>query len=434
MTPSEARMTTAADARSALPAWLRRLALVMVLALAAPLASDIAGAPFATAALADDDDDDDDDRPRRRIRIERVQPRPAPEARRPAARGAEIVALLPLGTAPALLEAEGFQILARTTLAAPPRDMLRLRTTRRESAQAALRRLQAVVPAAIADLNRIYRPSRLDCSVAGCASFAMVGWPSPPRSCAVETTIGMIDTAVHASHSAFRAGGVETVTLRREDRRPSSERHGTAIAALLVGQSDGAFPGLLPRARLVAVDVFHRGADGRDAADIFDLVRGLDLLAGRGIRLANLSLAGPESPILREAVEAAVGKGMILVAAAGNEGPRARPVYPAAYRNVIAVTAVDRDGRVFRRANRGAHIAFAAPGVNMILAGAEARPQSGTSLAVPFVTAAAALALAGGTSPSVIVERLRRSSSDLGVPGHDPETGWGLVRMPGGCD
>ncbi len=428
-------MTADEGTRSALPAWLRQFALVMALALAAALATGITAGSLSTAAQADDDDDDDDDddRPRRRIRIERAQPRPVPEVRRPAARNAEIVALLPPGTATAILEAEGFQILGRTALTSPPRDMLRLRTTRRESAQAALRRLQAIVPTATADLNRIYRPSRLDCSVAGCASFAMVGWPSPPRSCSAETTIGMIDTAVHASHSAFRAGGVETVTLRREDRRPSSERHGTAIAALLVGQSDGAFPGLLPRARLIAVDVFHRGADGRDATDIFDLVRGLDLLAGRGIRLANLSLAGPESPILREAIEAAIAKGMILVAAAGNEGPRARPVYPAAYRDVIAVTAVDGNGRVFRRANRGAHIAFAAPGVNLILAGAEARPQSGTSLAVPFVTAAAALALASGAERGTIVDRLRREASDLGPPGHDPDTGWGLVRMPGGC-
>jgi subtilisin family serine protease len=385
-------------------------------------------------------DDDDDDRPRGRVIIQRLMPfgvpgRPSPR-RRARTSQVELVALVPSGQATPPLDAAGFAVVARSTLPAIGDDVVRVRSTRRESAGSALRRLRAVLPGRPVDLNFLYRPLRLDCSASDCPKFAMVGWPMPPSSCGLQTTIGMIDTAVQSGHSSLRPGAVETVTMRASDREPSSDRHGTAIAALLVGQADGAHPGLLPRARLVAVDVFHRGPDGQDATDTFDLMRGLDLLVGRGIRVANLSLSGPDSAVLRQAVEAAVAKGMVMVAAAGNQGPRARPAYPAAYRGVIAVTAVDRNGRLFRRANRGDYISFAAPGVNLMVADTRgrSRPQSGTSLAVPFVAAAVAVAMQGERlAGDLLLDALKASAADLGPPGRDREFGWGLIRLPGKC-
>lgn len=348
----------------------------------------------------------------------------------------EFVAYLPTGASLAALEQADFVIAGRRALGSLGRDLVRLRSTRRENTETALRRLRTIAPVGLADRNRIYRPSRFDCSAAGCAAFAMIDWPNPPTICPLETTIGMIDTAVDAAHPALRSGAVETLTLRSPDRRPSSDRHGTAVAALLAGQADSEHPGLLPRARLLAIDVFHGGGNGRDVADTFDLVGGLDALVSRGIRVANLSLAGPDSPVLREAIEAVVAKGTLLVAAAGNEGPYARPLYPAAYAGVVAVTAVDRDGRVFRRANRGNHIAFAAPGVKLVLAETRGRPrtQSGTSFAAPFVTAAAALLVRSEASNvEEIVDALRRAAIDVGEPGRDPHTGWGLIKRPANC-
>jgi hypothetical protein len=419
------------------------LALVLSTATALPFAPVVVGFTMAAGAVspaAADDDDDDDDRPRRRVIIERPSPRGVPQRAAPRRHvqlpQPELVALVPPGQATATLDAAGFVVVARSTLPGIGDEIFRVRSTRRESASAALQRLRSVLPGRPADLNFLYRPSRLDCSQSDCPKFLMVGWPTPPSSCGLETTIGMIDTAVQPGHPSLRLGAVEAVAIRAPDRQPSSDRHGTAIAALLIGLADGANPGLLPRARLVAVDVFHRGRDGQDATDTFDLVRGLDFLVGRGIRVANLSLAGPDSVVLRQAIETSIAKGMVIVAAAGNSGPRARPVYPGAYRGVIAVTAVDRNGRLFRRANRGDHIAFAAPGVNLIVADTRgrSRPQSGTSLAVPFVTAAAAVAMQGERlAGDLLLDVLKASASDLGTPGRDREFGWGLIRLPGKC-
>ena len=420
------------------------LALVLSMATALPVAPIVVSLTVISAAVspaaADDDDDDDEDRPRRRVIIERWVPRGVPQRaapRRPARiPQTELVALITPGQATAPLDAAGFTVIARSTLPAIGDDLIRVRSTRRESATSALQRLRSVLPGRPIDLNFLYRPSLLDCSAADCPKFSMVGWPTPPSSCGLETIIGMIDTAVQPGHPSLRTGAVETVTIRAPDRQASSDRHGTAIAALLVGQADGAHPGLLPRARLLAADVFHRGADGQDVTDTFDLIRGLDLLVGRGIRVANLSLSGPDSAVLRQAIETSLAKGIVIVAAAGNLGPRARPVYPGAYRGVIAVTAVDRNGRLFRRANRGDHIAFAAPGVNLILADTRgrSRPQSGTSLAVPFVTAAAAVAMqAERSAGDLLFDALKASASDLGPPGRDREFGWGLIQLPAKC-
>lgn len=376
---------------------------------------------WTSPAIADDDDDDDDD--------------DRPRAPRRAAAQAELVAMIGTGQSTVPLEAEGFTVVRRSTLAAAGNDIVRVRSTRGESVTAALRRLRSLLPGRPVGLNTLYRPSRLACSAANCPKFSMVGWPTPPKSCAMEATIGMIDTGVQPNHPAFRAGAIETIDLRTAGRRASSDRHGTAIAALLIGRADGAHPGLLPRARLVAVDVFHRAKDGGDAADAFDLVRGLDLLVARSIRLINLSLTGPDNPVLRQAVETALASDVILVAAAGNAGPSARPVYPGAYQGVIAVTAVDRKGRLFRRANRGNHIAFAAPGVNLVVADtrgrSRSRSQSGTSLAVPFVTAAMAVAMkTNDHKRERLLETLQVAASDLGRPGRDREFGWGLIQMP----
>ncbi len=112
------------------------------------------------------------------------------------------------------------------------------------------------------------------------------------------------------------------------------------MAALIAGAPDGPAPGLLPHAEIVAVDAFHR-AGGEDAADAYDVVRALDRLAEHDVDIINLSLAGPDNDVLEEAVAAMAARGVVLVAAAGNAGPRAPPQFPAAYRNVVAVTAAD---------------------------------------------------------------------------------------------
>ncbi len=331
----------------------------------------------------------------------------------------------------------GFAVVSRASLTSLGVDVARLRATRDGNSRNTLARLRAALPGALVDRNTLYRTSALDCSSASCPKFAMIDWPSPPLSCSIKATIGLIDTGVKADHPALRQGNVTRLSSRSEDRRASSERHGTAVAALLVGDSTQNHPGLLPAAELVAVDAFHRGADGGDTADSYDLVKALDILAGRNVRIVNLSLAGDDNAVVRDIVLNVTGKGMVLVAAAGNGGAQASPAFPAAYEAVIAVTAVDKDRKLFRRANRGDYIDFAAPGVNLSLADPRqpnGRVQSGTSFAAPFATAIVAARINGAEKADVSADDLlRRSVVDLGDPGRDRSFGWGLVQAPDIC-
>ncbi|MDO5643749.1 MAG: S8 family serine peptidase, partial [Paracoccus sp. (in: a-proteobacteria)] len=177
------------------------------------------------------------------------------------------------------------------------------------------------------------------------------------------------------------------------------------------------------------------GKDER--ADAFALIEALDWLAHEGARIINLSLAGPENALLAEKVAALEAGGVLLVAAAGNGGPRAAAAYPAAYETVLAVTAVDRRAQVYPRAGRGAHIDLAAPGVDVWTAASisGARTKTGTSFAAPFVTAAAALLLEAEPTlgPAALRDRLRASARDLGETGPDPVFGHGLLSAPAPC-
>ena len=119
------------------------------------------------------------------------------------------------------------------------------------------------------------------------------------------------------------------------------------------------------------------GAD--PAAGVDDIVRAVDWLHSQGVRVVNISLAGPYNKILDRGLEAAAERGMVIVAAAGNEGAGAPPRYPAAFDYVIAVTAVDADLRVYRRAGAGDHIDFAAPVPNVV-------PDSGPRLGTVWLS------------------------------------------------
>ncbi len=203
--------------------------------------------------------------------------------------------------------------------------------------------------------------------------------------------------------------------------------HGTAVASLLVGTPIG----LLPEAELLVAEIFGRGSAAAEA-DALALASGLDWLVQGGVRIVDASLAGPANRLVELAVYSAGRRGVVLVAAAGNGGPAAPPAYPAAIDGVIAVTAVDQRLEPWRKANRGAYIVFAAPGVDVPVAapGGGLRPASGTSFAAPFVTAALA-ATAAGRDLRAAFTILAAKARDLGAPGPDPVFGHGLVQAVG---
>ena len=246
-------------------------------------------------------------------------------------------------------------------------------------------------------------------------------------------TIGLIDGPVDASHPALAAASVISESVLLPSERAPGGDHGTAMAALLVGEDpDGALAGLARGADLYAISAFVRTGSNTDA-DVERIAAAIDRLLSRDVRLINMSFAGPENPVLAEVLELAAARGAVMIAAAGNDG-RERAAYPAAHPDVIAVTAVDAAYRRYRAANSGPHIEFSAPGVDLYVAddAAGGGYASGTSYAAPIVTALAArLGAGGGLSVEALRARLRASAVDLGPSGRDAQFGWGLVR--GGC-
>lgn len=424
---------------------MQRLLTLFVLSLFAVSALPLvpASTPLATPAFADDDDDDrfdwdddddDDDDDDWDDRDDRDDDDDDDRRAVAAPVRQEIVVWTTGADELGRVVAAGFVVVAEAPLMSFSGTLARLALPPGISLEAARATIAAIAPAALVDPNHLYRPVDMPCAPGNCPAFEMVGWEPPPSECGVAATVGMIDTQVNTRHPALAARTIDVVSLVDRNERASGAAHGTAIAALLVGDGGARVPGLLPKARLVAVEAFHRDRLG-DAADAFKIVRAIDALSVRGVRIANLSFAGPPNALIEAIVGRAASNGMVLVAAAGNLGPGAPPAYPAAYDNVIAVTAIDKDGNVFRQAGQGEHIDFSAPGVRLWTAASESggRFRSGTSYAVPFVTAAVAAwtAAAPDANVAAVVEGLRAGSVDLGAAGRDPVFGWGAVR--GAC-
>ncbi|MGZ8411020.1 MAG: S8 family serine peptidase, partial [Hyphomicrobium sp.] len=194
--------------------------------------------------------------------------------------------------------------------------------------------------------------------------------------------------------------------------------------------------GLLPGAHIAAAAIFEVNEQGKSIATARALLQAVEWMSEQGVEVINVSLAGPDNGIVRLATERALQQGLMLVAAAGNGASATERAYPAAYQDVIAVTAISADGKVYPYANRGPYIDFAAPGVRLWTAVPDGgRFQSGTSFATPYVTSMVALTLAGGADGNVeaVRSRLRQDVLDLGAPGRDDVFGWGLVRMQPTC-
>jgi subtilisin family serine protease len=191
------------------------------------------------------------------------------------------------------------------------------------------------------------------------------------------------------------------------------------------------YNGLLPQAEIFAASVFFVGPDGADAATTVGLVRALDWMTANNVPVVNMSLTGPDNAILHRAIENAYAQGTIVVAAVGNAGPAAKPLYPAGYDHVVAVTAVSRLKKIYRLANRGDYVDFAAPGVDVLHAAEDGRfvTSSGTSMASPFVAAVLAISIGGdGKLNEETLGEIAASAEDLGEKGFDAVYGNGLIR------
>jgi len=406
-----------------------------------------------TGFRGSDDDYDDDDAPRiiskkpRQPRAnKRAQTRPAKRTTpaavvRPIHAPDEIVVAGVSDSALALLSRRGFTILSRAEGFAAGASIVRLRIPRGIALDAARANVRTEFPQATVDFNHYYQSnSGEDCNSIHCRTIRLVHWPSisdTANACTGRVIIGIVDTDINIRHTALQHSNIELIKLH-DGKGGSRAEHGTAVAAILVGSPLSRSPGLVPRARLVAVDAFEGMGRGADRADAFSLSLAISILVARKVGVINLSLTGPPNDVVERAIHQTEAADIVIVAAAGNDGPRSKPAYPAAYDGVIAVTAVDRNLRVYRRASWGAHIDLAAPGVGIWTAASVrgAKSRTGTSFAAPFVTAAAALIRerAPDLDRFAVHEILIATARDLGEPGHDPVFGAGLLQVAQICN
>ena len=284
-------------------------------------------------------------------------------------------------------------------------------------------------PDLVADLSHLYRLAAAQEPTSGRYAYELVGVEGS-AGCVVNVSIGLVDTGIGRHATLERVPMIERSFV--DPGAGTDTLHGTAVASLLVGSLPGSEP-LVPGARLYSANVFAGQQQGL-AADVTAIIAAIDWMADSGVRVVNLSLIGPPNELLEAAVNGAAQKGMILVAAGGNDGPSAPPAYPAAYGAVIAVAAVDERSRPYSGNNRGSYVQISAPGVDIWAAdgrGGEAF-WTGTSFAVPFVAAALAREVAAGTVRHIDDARrsLSVSARDLGPRGRDPIYGYGLLQAP----
>jgi subtilisin family serine protease len=205
-------------------------------------------------------------------------------------------------------------------------------------------------------------------------------------------------------------------------------KHGTAIAGLIAAH--GKLMGAAPAAHILAIRAFD-GSGASAEGTTFNILKGLDWAAANGARVINMSFAGPPDPALHRSLEAAHKKGIVLVAAAGNAGPKSPPLYPAADPVVIAVTATDADDKLFPQSNRGHYIAVAAPGTQVLVAIPDGgyEVSSGTSYSAAEVSGVVALILErkGDLKPDKVRDILLTTAKDLGPRGRDIMFGAGLA-------
>jgi hypothetical protein len=300
----------------------------------------------------------------------------------------------------------------------------------------ARRHFAARFPSVTVDLNHQYQAQQLEASPYKSHARSAIGWTDTTPTCGRGTRIGMIDTAVDPAHSALKGRHIRYRSYHQAGNTPGPSNHGTAVAGMLIGTM--AWGGLLPGAELYAVNIFEQRRDGRVVSNTAAMMKGMDWLARQKVHVINLSVAGADNKVLNQAIKRVAKKGIALVAAAGNWGAGGQPAYPAANPRVIAVTALNQDRKnLYAHANRGDYIDFAAPGANIWAAsfGNGGRYQSGTSYAATYITALSALYVVAGYGKTVDQLRsvFRSATLDLGVPGKDPEFGWGFVNIQPKC-
>ncbi|MBC7983704.1 MAG: S8 family serine peptidase [Candidatus Obscuribacterales bacterium] len=332
---------------------------------------------------------------------------------------AEIAAYAPSENSLRLAIEAGFRIVRESTLPALDIRIVILAPRPGVATRTALRRLRRADRDGSYDFNHVYVESGIATAVA--AVGAIETFPLGPASSA---RVGLIDTGVERKHPSLRTSSIKSWGC---NSAVIPGIHGTAVASLLVGHSTK-FSGAAAGGNLFSADVYCSKPTG---GAVENIVAAFAWLAQEKVAVVNVSLVGPPNLLLEKTVAAMLARGHVIVAAVGNDGPAAPPLYPAAYKGVIGVTGVDARRRVLVEAERGAQVDFAAPGSDM---GAASTSDGyvavrGTSFAAPIVAGLLALRIHAldPTAAQQSIADFAAQAIDLGARGVDKVYGQGLV-------
>jgi subtilisin family serine protease len=239
-----------------------------------------------------------------------------------------------------------------------------------------------------------------------------------------DVLVAVIDSKIDASHPDL--AGVIAEEYDALGGAAPAHAHGTGMAGAIAAHAK--LIGVAPKVKLLAIRAFGGAGEGAQGTT-FNILKGLDWAAGKNARIVNMSFAGPADPMFRDMLSKAHARGIVLIAAVGNAGPRSPPLYPAADPDVIGVTATDADDHLLAEANRGSHVAVAAPGVMVLVPAPDEKYAltTGTSVASAHVTGVAALLLA--RDPKLTPDQVRRDliQSARKIPGSKRDIGAGVV-------
>ncbi|WP_245892736.1 S8 family serine peptidase [Novosphingobium guangzhouense] len=298
------------------------------------------------------------------------------DRRQPAVRG-EVLLLDPDESALETAQQRGYSLIERGALEGLDVPFARLGAPSDVALSKAVQDLRKALPGREISADQLHFPSGKSEGQADAAVSTAL-----PRG----GTVGVIDGGIAgatrlSAQRGFAAGA------------PRASNHASAIGSLLTGAGT---------ARIYGADVYGTDPAGGNALAI---AKALGWMQAQGVPVVSISLVGPSNPLLARAVAAAQGRGMIVVAAVGNDGAAAPPAYPASYPGVIAVTGVDGAGRVLIEAGRASHLDYAAPGADMsaLVPGKGRQSLRGTSYAAPLVASriAARRALSTGAAEAL---------------------------------
>lgn len=252
-----------------------------------------------------------------------------------------------------------------------------------------------------------------------------------------QVKVAVIDTGIDRNHSELKDSIISSTNIIDPMNPAAADIHGTHVAGIIAAKKDNGIGGygVNPNAKILSFDVFGGDMWTFDYTIANAILEAVD----EGAKVINMSLGGSmPSDLLKEAVDKAIDHGVVVVAAAGNDGMNL-PSYPASYEGVIGVGSVNKDKKLSEFSTYGASTDIVAPGEDIyapyydVKKGSTFDRLSGTSMASPVVAGAAALLLSKypKLTPAEVEYVLEKTATGLGEKGFDTKYGNGLVNLTG---